>query len=234
METTVRAHYLQHVPFEGLGSIGPWLQAAGYEITATRFFESAVLPAPQDIDLLIIMGGPMSVNDEGQHPWLVPEKRFIRQCIEHGVPVLGVCLGAQMIASALGARVRAMPHKEIGWFPVHSIQSVDEGHFSVPDGLEVFHWHGEAFDLPAGAVHLARSAACENQAFQVGDRVVGLQFHLESTPESVREIVEHCRAELLPAPHVQPEAPVLEGAATRCGPINAVMADVLGTLTGRI
>ena len=119
------AHYLQHVFFEGLGSIAPWLQSAGYEITRTPFFKSMNLPDPEEIDLLVVMGGPMSVNDEVQFPWLAMEKWFIREAIGAGKPVLGVCLGAQLIASAMGARVYANAHKEIGWFPIRGVSSND-------------------------------------------------------------------------------------------------------------
>lgn len=110
----MRAHYFQHVPFEGLGSIAPWLAAAGFEITSTRFFVSTELPDLNDIDLLVVMGGPMSVNDEAKLPWLVPEKRFIREAIKAGKPVLGICLGAQLIAGAAGTRIYRNPVKEIG------------------------------------------------------------------------------------------------------------------------
>ena len=125
----MRAHYLQHVEFEGLGSIEPWLKAAGYEITNTRLFESAKLPDLKKIDLLIVMGGPMSVNDEDDFPWLVSEKKFIREAINSGKPVLGICLGAQLIASATGARVYRNPIKEIGWFPIYGMSSNDTFHF---------------------------------------------------------------------------------------------------------
>ena len=100
----MRAHYLQHVPFEGLGSIEYWLQNAGYEITSTQFFNSGVLPDIKDIDFLIVMGGPMSVNDETEHSWLVKEKKFIKSTIETGKPVLGICLGAQLIANSMGCK----------------------------------------------------------------------------------------------------------------------------------
>jgi GMP synthase-like glutamine amidotransferase len=223
----MRAHTLQHVPFEGLGSIEKWLRAGGYEITKTPFFQTTSLPAPDEIDFLIIMGGPMSVNDEGEHPWLVDEKRFIRRCIEAGKSVLGICLGAQLIASALGARVYRNPAKEIGWFPVQAIPSIDGAVFRFPSTLEVFHWHGETFDLPTGAIPLARSEGCENQAFQLGQSVVGLQFHLETTPESARRIVEHCREELTPALYIQSETAILAAAPEKYGAINNLMAQLL-------
>lgn len=227
----MRAHYLQHVPFEGLGSIGPWLEANGYEVTCTRFFESADLPDVDAIDLLVIMGGPMSVNDEDTWPWLISEKRFVRECIDSGKPVLGICLGAQLIASALGARVFANPVKEIGWFPVHSVGASAGNLFRFPDTETVFHWHGETFDLPPGAVRLAKSEACENQAFQIGASVIGLQFHLETTLASATEIVAHCGDELMPSPYVQTADQILSASGNHYAAINTLMGDMLAYLT---
>lgn len=229
----MRAHYLQHVPFEGLGSIEPWLQAAGYEITGTRLFDAPVFPRPDEIDLLIAMGGPMSVNDERELPWLVEEKRFVRECIAAGTPVLGVCLGAQLIASALGAKVYPNREKEIGWFPVQTVAPGQDTAFRFPPSIDVFHWHGETFDLPAGAVRLARSEGCEHQAFQIGRSVIGLQFHLETTPASAGALVSHCRHELVPARYIQAEREILDVPADRYVAINALMADVLGYLVER-
>lgn len=228
-----RAHFLQHIEIEGLGSIEPWLRAAGYAISGTRFFEHARLPQAADFDLLIVMGGPMSVNDEHLHPWLVPERQFVRACIDAGKSVLGICLGAQLIAAALGARVYASRHKEIGWFPVEAVSGAAPGRLQLPQHLEVFHWHGETFDLPAGAVHLARSEACENQAFQVGPSVIGLQFHLEVTPAGARSLASWCRDELLPSTFVQDEATILAAPPERYRAVNAVMAEVLGFLQRR-
>lgn len=225
-----RAHYLQHVPFEGLGSIAAWLDAAGYRTTCTRFFESADLPAAQEIDLLVVMGGPMSVNDEARHPWLAEEKSFVRAVIDAGKPVLGVCLGAQLIAAALGARVYANADKEIGWLPVQAT-ATGAGLFRFPAQAEVFHWHGETFDLPPGATRLASSAGCANQAFQYGERVIGLQFHLETTPDTAHEIVAHCRDELRPARYVQDAAQILAAPPARYADINRLMAQVLDWLT---
>lgn len=228
----MRAHYLQHVPFEGLGSIESWLRAAGYEMTNTRFFESASLPEVNEVDLLVVMGGPMSVNDEGEFPWLAPEKQLIRDVIQSGKAVLGVCLGAQLIASAMGARVYRNHVKEIGWFPVQRVPSIGTSTFRFPRSVEVFHWHGETFDLPSGATRLARSEGCENQAFQLGRSVIGLQFHLETTPESAREIVAHCRAELVPSKYVQSEAAILAVSPEKYRAINNLMSEVLSFLRG--
>ena len=179
-----------------MGSIESWLQRAGYEVTATRFYDSEELPPPAEVDLVVAMGGPMSVNDERQHPWLAAEKRFIRAVVELGLPVLGVCLGAQLIASACGAAVYPNKVKEIGWLPIQGVAADGDGDagaeqpatFRFPPFLEVLHWHGDTFDLPQGAVHLARSNGARNQAFQLGASVIGMQFHLDTTPDGARAL----------------------------------------------
>lgn len=229
----MNAHYFQHVPFEGLGSIEAWLRDAGYAITCTRFFESPDIPDLSGIDLLIVMGGPMSVNDEAEFPWLVQEKGFIREAVQAGKPVLGVCLGAQLIASALGAKVSKNPVKEIGWFPIQGLSGDERAVFRFPPETTVFHWHGDTFDLPAGAIRLARSPACVNQAFQVGRATLGLQFHLETTPESAAALVANCRAELIPADYVQSEARILAAEPETYRAINALMDAVLAFLHHR-
>jgi GMP synthase-like glutamine amidotransferase len=226
----MRAHYLQHVQFEGLGSIEPWLRSGDYEITSTQLFKSAEFPALDKIDLLVVMGGPMSANDENEYPWLSHEKKFIRNAIYSGKQVLGICLGAQLIANALGAEVYKNPVKEIGWFPVQGVPTISSSSFSFPPSTEVFHWHGETFDLPPGATLTARSEGCENQAFQIGKSVIGLQFHLETTPESARQIVINCRDELIPSQYVQTEEKILSAEPESYSSINQLMANILSFL----
>ncbi len=146
----MRVHVLQHVPFEGPGSIAAWLTARQEVVTTTRLFEAgAVLPPLSAFDVLIVLGGPMSANDEAALPWLRPEKRLLRKAIRSGKAVLGVCLWAQLMAAALGARVYPAQHKEIGWFPIQGCAPQGSG-FAFPATAEVFHWHGETFDLPDG------------------------------------------------------------------------------------
>jgi GMP synthase-like glutamine amidotransferase len=220
----MRAHVFQHVPFEGLGSIERWLDARDADIRFTRFFTDDRLPALDRVDLLIVMGGPMSVNDEATLRWLEPEKQAIRDAIARDIPVLGVCLGAQLIANALGARVYPNALKEIGWFPVQTVGA--QAAVQLPDAV-VFHWHGDTFDLPDGAIRLASSAATVNQAFQFKHNVIGLQFHLETTPQAIAAMLDHCRGELVPGPFVQTADDIRTAPADRYATINGVMDGVL-------
>jgi GMP synthase-like glutamine amidotransferase len=228
----MHAHILQHVPFEDVGSIAAWLKSHKATSTYTRFFEDESLPRPYDPDLVIIMGGPMSVNDEAALPWLRTEKDFIRNAIRQGIPMLGICLGAQLIAAALDARVYPNTHKEIGWHPVVSIPSKEDS-FHFPEAFYAFHWHGETFDLPEGSIHLARSRGCAHQAFQIGDCVIGLQFHLETTPESARALIGNCRDEMVDGPYIQTEQQIMAFPASGYLKTNSLMDGLLSYLTRR-
>ena len=201
----MRVHTLQHVPFEGLASIRAWLEARSAKLSSSRLFEDARLPGLRDFDWLIVLGGPMSVNDEAIHPWLRAEKDFVAEAIAASKCVLGICLGAQLIANACGAKVFPNREREIGWFRVEPTPEASASPFAAlfAAPIEAFHWHGETFELPAGATHLARSAACEHQAFSLGERVLGLQFHLETTAEAARALIEACPADLAPGRSVQ-------------------------------
>jgi GMP synthase-like glutamine amidotransferase len=207
----LRIHYFQHVPFEGLGSIEEWISLSGHSLTATRFFESAIFPDISDIDWLIVMGGPMSANDEIQYPWLSAEKKFIRKAIDEGKTVLGICLGSQLVSAALGAKVYQNEEKEIGWFDIEltCFAKSDKLFFDMDDRLKVFQWHGDTFDIPEKAVHLAFSKGCKNQAYSYKDKVLALQFHLEPTQNSLRQMVDAGRDELKSARYVQTEQELL-------------------------
>jgi len=210
MNPSLRVHTLLHVPFEGIGCIADWIAKNNFSQTETRLWENANLPALEHFDLLIIMGGPMSVDDEKKFHWLHHEKIFIEETINQGKQVLGICLGSQLIANVLGAKVYQNNLKEIGWFPVRMNENADNTllHF-FPKEFITFHWHGDTFDLPQGATHVAQSEACLHQAFTYGDNVVALQFHPEMTQASMREMLKEGDAELVPAMYVQPAEEIL-------------------------
>lgn len=259
----MRIHIFQHVPFEGLGSIEGWARDHGATMNWTRFHEP-LLDGWREaidiagIDLLIALGGPMSVNDEKALPWLVDEKLFLREAMQKGIPVLGICLGAQLIASALGARGYPCPAKEIGWFPITGGEDA-AGHitafpaspeadtqgvadasgprasaktFAFPASTTAFHWHGETFDLPPGATRLASSQGCTNQAFRIGSRIVGLQLHLETIPESMEALIHHCGDEIVAGSFIQSAQEMRGVPPERFDVIHRLMSEVLDDLVG--
>lgn len=183
-----RAHWLQHVEHEDLGGIGPWLKSGGFEVTRTRLHAGEALPSAAAVDWLIIMGGPMNIYQYRRHPWLREEKRFIDQAIVRGVPVLGFCLGAQLIADVLGGRVVRNEHTEIGFFDVYNTaDSNRSAHLAgLPERFKALHWHGDRLEIPPGAVRLQKSDGCVNQSFNWGPRVLALQYHLEARPGDIK------------------------------------------------
>lgn len=194
----MRIHYLQHVPFEGPAFISTIAANNNYALSGTKMFDGEKLPLSDEFDILAVLGGPMSVHDTGLFPWITEEMRFIERCISGRKAVVGICLGAQMIAGVLGASVTKNMYREIGWYPVKLSEEGRNARLfrGFPESFHAFHWHGETFTIPAGCRHLAASEACGNQAFCYGDRVAALQFHLESSPESVDLLVRNCGDEL--------------------------------------
>ena len=230
----MRIHHLQHVPFEGLGSIEPVLKEKGHQLTATHLYDKQPLPMAEDIDWLIVMGGPMGIYDEQAYPWLKTEKQFIADVVAAGKILLGICLGAQLIADVLGAKVYRNKHKEIGWFNIRRSPEA-EGTIlqqALPAQAEVFHWHGDTFDIPEGAQPLAESDACPNQGFILDDRVVAFQFHLETTLISAQALIDNGRDELDGSQYVQTESEMLS-CPQRFSNINRIMRSVLETLEAR-
>ena len=228
----MRLHVLQHVPFEGLGHIDSWIRRRGHRLTLSRLYEGAKLPDPEAFDRLVILGGPMNIHEEAAYPWLAEEKALIKAALAAGKSAVGICLGAQLLADGLGSRVYAGSHREIGWFPVRLTAAgqrtaLTEG---LPAVTTVFHWHGDTFDLPPGAVHLFASEACANQAFLLDNRILGLQFHLESTPETVQQLLTHCRDELIPGPFIQGVAQIADTVPERFARINNLLETLLDRL----
>lgn len=189
----MRVHWLQHAEHEDLGCIAPWLAAREAQVTMTALWRGDALPRVTDFDALIVMGGPMNIYEHDAHPWLVPEKQLIRAAIDAGHKVLGICLGSQLIADVAGGPVTRNAHSEIGWFDVSlNAEGRREPLFAGwPDRFCAFHWHGDTFAIPPGATNLMSSEACAHQGFVVGDRVIGLQFHLEVTAADARVWFEH-------------------------------------------
>jgi GMP synthase-like glutamine amidotransferase len=205
VQSQKRIACLQHVPFEGPRLFEEWAGQHGDLLTCYPLYEGALPESPEAFDKLLIMGGPMSVHDEGELPWMGPEKQLLRRSLEAGKPVIGICLGAQLIAEALGAEVTRAPEPEIGWFPVD---------FADGPALTVLHWHGETFTTPTGTTRLARSPACTNQGFAIARKVLALQFHLEMDREGVEAIVTQCGHELVAGagrPYVQDAAAIHAG-----------------------
>jgi GMP synthase-like glutamine amidotransferase len=184
----VRLLALENAEGEHLGCFEQLAEARGISVEYRRLWRGDDLEDALDYDLIVILGGPMSVNDEKSYPYLAEEKAMIRRALAENKPLLGICLGAQLIANALGVRVYPGEEKELGWYQLQLTQEgkQDEVFSAFPSRLEVFQWHGETFDLPTGATLLARSELYPHQAFRVG-RSYALQFHFEVTSQMVRE-----------------------------------------------
>ncbi len=200
---TLRIHYFQHVAYEDLGCIAQWVIEKEYKITSTKFYEDYVLPNHSTYDWLIILGGPMGVYEQERYGWLTVEKEFIKQAIEQNKTVIGICLGSQLIASALKAKVYPNKEQEIGWFPINVSEAITNPLFNNEKCYTVFHWHGDTFDLPQNAALLASSEACANQAFIYSDKVIGLQFHLEVTENSLKQMIIFGGSELTTEKYIQ-------------------------------
>jgi GMP synthase (glutamine-hydrolysing) len=207
----LRAHVFQHAPFEGPANLGTWLRARGATLSTSRLWAGDPLPGPEAFDWLVVMGGAMNADEEARYPWLVSEKRAIERAIAAGRRVIGICLGSQLIARVLGAKVTRNRVSEIGWFPIERAESATACAVgrALPARAEAFHWHGDTFELPTGAIQLARSAATEQQGFVYDERVLALQFHPEMTPESAREFADGGADELVPGPFIQTRAELL-------------------------
>ncbi len=201
----MRLHVIQHVPFEGPAAIREWARERGHLVTLTEQARGGRLPAVDDFDFLVVMGGPMSANDDARFAWFDEEKKLIAEALRRQKTILGVCLGAQLVAQALGARVYRNREKEIGWFPVRLTPEAGASKLftGLPATMTVLHWHGETFDLPQGAVRLAESDFCRNQAFELDGRVLGLQFHLEVLPEGLEDLIQNSAADLDRGPAIQ-------------------------------
>lgn len=207
-----KIHCFQHVPFEDLGCIGIWINQNNHKLTYTKFYEEYSIPEPEDYDWLIIMGGPMGIYDYEQYQWLSEEKRAIKKAIDANKTVIGICLGSQLIANVLGEKVYRNPEKEIGWFEINLTEQAKTANLLVGQTAEkrmVFHWHGDTYNIPANSIHLAYSSCCKSQAFLFNENVLGLQFHLEVTEESIKNMIKNAGNELVGGNFIQSESAIL-------------------------
>jgi GMP synthase-like glutamine amidotransferase len=227
----MRIAVLQHVEFEGPAAVADWAAGRGFPLRLFHLYRDPTLPSLADFDMLTVMGGPMSANDEARLGWLGPEIALVHQAIAADKTVLGICLGAQIIAKALGARVYPGSAKEIGWFPVQRTAGSDPFFDGLPDSFTPLHWHGETFDLPRGATLLASSKITETHAFAVGRRVLGLQFHMEATEDSVRALLKGAAHEIGHGAFEQQPATILAN-LNQCTSLRPMLDTALDRLTG--
>lgn len=201
----MKLHFFQQVPFEDLAGIFKWAEEKGHKTSGTLFFEDYELPEIDDFDWLIVLGGYMNVYENEKFPWLVEEKEFIKKAISESKIVLGICLGAQLIADVLGGKIYKNEFNEIGWYPVSLTEDAQQSAVfnSLPDEFVPFHWHGDTFTLPPGCRRTVESKACENQAFEYNGKVIGLQFHLESTEENIYRLITNCADEIVRGEFIQ-------------------------------
>ena len=231
----MRVACFQHVSFEGPANIARWATERGHALRTIRLFEGQTLPKTDDFDLLVVMGGPMSVHDEADYGWLVREKKLIRECLGGGKFVLGVCLGSQLVAEALGSRVYRNRVKEIGWFPIRLRPEAGRSEYlaGLPEEIQVLHWHGETYGLPPGCIHLAESEACLVQAFE-HPSALGLQFHLEMTPEGLDGLIRNCGYEIGSGPFEQSPERLVAGESLHRPALGSTLFQILDRIERKI
>lgn len=219
----MKIHAIIHASFEKLGVIEDWAKENEHALTSTHTYKGETLPAsPSDFDFLIIMGGPQSPLELDKYPYLRNEIVLIDQAIKANKKVLGICLGAQLIAEALGAKTQHSPHKEIGEYPVLVLEEGKHDHFfgQLYPKFNAVHWHNDMPGINDEIILLAESEGCPQQAFRYKDRVYGFQFHLEPTLDVIEGMIKHCSADLNPGKYIRS---VSELRATNYGAINKTM-----------
>ena len=201
----MRLAILQNVSFENEGAIEDWVRTRKAESKHYRLYEHDTLPTLAEFDCLVIMGGPMNIYEEDQYPFLKIEKALIKEAITAHKKVIGICLGAQLIADVLKAPVTKNHYKEIGWFPLSITPRAAKNKYfdHFPPKLLAFHWHGDTFEIPNGALPLFSSEACKHQGFLYGENVAAFQFHLEVTAKNIGNLLNHCENELVEGKYIQ-------------------------------
>ena len=207
---------LQHAEFEGPGEIASWAEKHGHTIKVHHLYRGDALPSPDDFELLVVLGGEMNVYEYRDWPWLKAEREFIASALDNGKRVVGICLGAQLIADALGSRVFQNPQYELGWLSITWTQEASALFNGLPPSAKVLHWHGDTFGLPDGATRLAASEGCPEQGFLIEGKCLALQFHMEVNPALVQEFVKG-QGDWPSGPYVQEPKGILAEATEHCG-----------------
>jgi len=222
---------LQHAAYEGPGEIAAWAEQRGHSVSIHHLHRGDSLPPLDSFDLLVVMGGEMNIYQYRVWPWLKAESAFIKSALAAGKKLVGICLGAQFIADALGSRVVQNPHIELGWLPVTWTPEARAAFPGLPDSATVLHWHGDTFNLPPGATRLAASEACPEQGFLIKDKCLGLQFHMEVDPSLVKEFVAS-QGEWHAGPYVQTGEPILAKASSHCDANRVLLHGMLDRFCG--
>jgi GMP synthase-like glutamine amidotransferase len=227
-----RIHFLQHVPFETPGHLESIAEKDGHTITCTKMWTTRSLPEPDEADLFVVLGGPMNIYEYDRHPWLQAEKKYLENLIVRDAAILGICLGSQLLADALGCTVIKNQYKEIGWFPVKLNRQCGTAPLmkNIPATFIPFHWHGDTYPVPPGAMPLGSSEACDQQGFIFGDRIVGLQFHLEMTDRTLKNLVDACGDELVIDDYVQTADAIFEDAKQFLHPAQQYLEHLLANM----
>ena len=208
----MRILLLQHDPLDGPGALLEWADSQGHQVSICLICQGEPLPHLGSFDLLVSLGGPMGAYEEEKHSWLAAEKDYLKQALASGKRILGLCLGCQLLADALGGKAFRHSCKEFGWQPIEPL-TAGSTWFGTDTTFRAFQWHGDTYTLPPGAVQLARNEAAEQQAFFLespsGGKVLGLQFHLEWTEQMAREALAEPGVTPPPSPYVQSAEKIL-------------------------
>lgn len=207
----MRLHVIQHNTLPDHVAFERWAEDEEHKLTRNNMLNDTTLPNIDDFDWLIILGGIMDTHEEETYPWLVDEKKLIRQAIDANKIVLGICLGAQLVAEVLGAEVRKNEHAELGWHGVHRTDdAINSEVFSTfPIFMSVFQWHYYMFDLPEGAARIFENEAAPNQAFEYNGRVIATQFHPEYDADCIRQLVTEHGDNMPEGPYIQPKEQIM-------------------------
>jgi len=227
----VKICVLQHAAFEGPGEIAAWAARHGHPIDVHHLYRGDPLPSFEAFDLLVIMGGEMNIYQYRDWPWLKSESAFIQAALAQEKRVVGICLGAQFIADALGSRVFQNAEYELGWLPITWTDEARAAFPELPAASTVLHWHGDTFALPAAATRLAASAGCPEQGFVIANKCLALQFHLEVDPPLVKQFVES-QTDWPAGPHVQTPAAILRDAELHCATTRRLLHGLLDQFCG--